>query len=83
MNAATGIESRVCLDIATRQAVGLKKYGMTLEDNPAGRVERIRHAYQEALDLSLYLKWELEKAEEESSQQEEKNNGLPNPNPHA
>lgn len=73
--AVTGIEARVCLDIATRQAVGIRKYGMTLEDNPASRVERIRHAYQESLDLSLYLKWELEKAEEESRQFEEKNNG--------
>lgn len=59
---ATGIESRVCLDIAARQAVGLRKYGLTLEDNPAGRVERILHAYQEALDLAVYLRWELEKA---------------------
>ncbi len=71
----TGIEARVCLDIATRQAVGIKKYGMTLEDNPAGRVERIRHAYQEALDLALYLRWELEKAQEEARQMEAKNNG--------
>ena len=62
----TGIESRVCLDIATRQAVGIRKYGTTLEGNPAGRVERIRHAYQEALDLALYLKWELEKSEQEA-----------------
>lgn len=71
----TGIEARVCLDIAARQALGRKKYGMTLEDNPAGRVERIRHAYQEAMDLCLYLKWELEKAEQEAEQQEGKNNG--------
>ncbi len=63
----TGIEARVCLDIATRQAVGIKKYGMTLEGNPAGRVERLRHAYQEAIDLCQYLKWELEKAEAEST----------------
>lgn len=63
MNTPTGIESRVCADIAARQAVGLKKYGMTLEDNPAGRVGRLRHAYEEALDLAVYLKWELEKAE--------------------
>lgn len=63
----TGIEARVCLDIAARQSVGIKKYGMTLEGNPAGRVERIRHAYQEALDMALYLRWELEAAEAESS----------------
>lgn len=74
-HAVTGIEARVCLDIATRQAVGRKKYGMTLEDNPAGRVERIRHAYQEALDFALYLRWELEAAEREARQMEAKNNG--------
>lgn len=73
--AVTGIESRVCLDIAARQAVGLRKYGMTLEGNPAGRVERIRHAYEESLDQSVYLRWELEKAEEEARQLEAKNNG--------
>lgn len=63
MTPATGIESRVCADIAARQAVGIRKYGMTLEGNPAGRVERLRHAYEEALDLAVYLRWELEKAE--------------------
>lgn len=60
---ATGIESRVCLDIAARQAVGVRKYGCTLADNPAGRAERIRHAYEEALDLAVYLRWELDRAE--------------------
>lgn len=62
---ATGIEARVCADIAARQARGLHKYGTTLEANPAGRVERIRHAYEEALDLAVYLRWELERAEAE------------------
>lgn len=60
---ATGIEARVCADIAARQAVGVRKYGGTLADNQAGRVERIRHAYEEALDLAVYLRWELDKAE--------------------
>lgn len=61
----TGIEAQVCRDIAARQAVGLKKYGITIADNPAGRVERIRHAYEEACDLCVYLRWELSKAEGE------------------
>lgn len=60
---ATGIESLVCLDIAKRQQRGIDKYRMTLEGNPAQQKERIRHAYEEALDLAVYLKWELEKAE--------------------
>lgn len=63
---ASGVEARVCEDIRQRQLVGIAKYRTTLEDNPAGRVERIRHAYEEALDLAVYLKWELEKAEEEA-----------------
>lgn len=60
---ATGIEALVCADIAARQAVGVRKYGGTLADNPAGRAERIRHAYEEALDLAVYLRWELDRAE--------------------
>jgi len=28
-----------------------------------GRAERIRHAYEEALDLAVYLRWELDRAE--------------------
>jgi hypothetical protein len=63
---ASGVEARVCEDIRQRQLMGIAKYKTTLEDNPAGRVERIRHAYEEALDLAVYLKWELEKAEEEA-----------------
>ena len=59
---ATGVEAQVCADIAARQRVGIAKYGTTLEGNPAGRVERIRHAYEEALDLPIYLRWELDKA---------------------
>ncbi len=62
MTPATGVESRVCALIASRQAVGVAKYGTTLEANPAGRVERIRHALEEACDLAAYLQWELDKA---------------------
>ena len=60
---ATVVEARVCADIAARQAVGVRKYGVTLAYNPAGRAERIRHAYEEALDLAAYLRWELDRAE--------------------
>ena len=63
MSEPTGIESRVCADIALRQSIGIKKYGITLEENTDGRAARIRHAYEEALDLAIYLKWELEKAD--------------------
>lgn len=58
--AVTGIEAMVCEDIAARQQMGIKKYGTTLADNPAAHVERLQHAYEEALDLANYLKWAIE-----------------------
>lgn len=53
---ATGIESLVCQDIVARQKMGIAKYGMTVQDNPAPPKEWIRHAYEEALDLAVYLR---------------------------
>jgi len=64
---ATGVEARVCALIAARQSMGIAKYGGPLERNPAGRVERIRHALEEACDLAAYLQWELDKAITEES----------------
>ena len=63
---ATVVEARLCGLIAKRQGVGIAKYGRTRESNPAGRVERLRHALEEACDLAAYLQWELEKAIAES-----------------
>ena len=58
MNEPTGIEARVCEDIAARQQVGLAKYGVSVEDSPD---DMLRHAYEEALDLSVYLRAEWER----------------------
>lgn len=52
----TGTEARVCADIAERQALGRSKYGTTVEENPLPLADWIRHAYEEALDLAIYLK---------------------------
>ena len=59
----TGTEADVCADIAARQRLGIAKYGTTLRDNPLTRRQRIQHAYEEALDLAVYLKRELESIE--------------------
>jgi len=56
MNEPTGIESQVCADIAARQQLGIRKYGCTVEGNPLPLVEWLEHAYQESLDLPIYLK---------------------------
>jgi hypothetical protein len=54
--AAQGIEAQVCLDIENRQRMGIVKYGTTVADNPLSLSEWLEHAYQEALDMAIYLK---------------------------
>ena len=63
----SGIEAQVCDDIARRQKMGVKKYGTTLADNPAGEIERLQHAYEETLDLANYLKWQILSKQDEMS----------------
>jgi hypothetical protein len=58
-----GTESRVCDDIAERQALGINKYSKTVEQNPASLKEWLQHAYEEALDLAIYLKRAIERME--------------------
>lgn len=57
--AVDDVVGRMRADIARRQAYGRKKYPSDLIDNPAPFRERIDHAYQEALDLAVYLTWAL------------------------
>lgn len=52
----TGIEAEVCADIASRQAKGIAKYGVTVADNPLSLREWLQHAYEETLDQAIYLK---------------------------
>jgi hypothetical protein len=51
-----GTELQVCQDIALRQQLGIAKYGTTVADNPLSRRQWLQHAYEEALDLAVYLK---------------------------
>lgn len=53
---ATGIEALVCADIAKRQRVGMNKYGTTVADNPLELRQWLNHAYEECLDMAVYLK---------------------------
>ena len=54
----TGIEAMVCADIARRQRGGIKKYGCTVAESPD---DMLKHAYEEALDLAVYLRAEMER----------------------
>lgn len=60
MNDATGIEAKVCADIGARQQLGIAKYGTTVQDNPLPLRQWVNHAYEEALDLAIYLRRVME-----------------------
>ena len=49
-------EQEVIKDILSRQALGVKKYGTTLANNPLELREWLEHQYQELLDAALYCK---------------------------
>lgn len=52
----SGTEQQVCRDIAERQRIGIAKYGTTVAGNPLQAREWLQHAYEEALDLAIYLR---------------------------
>lgn len=56
MIAPTGTEAAVCADIAARQQRGIAKYGTTVRSNPLPLRSWLQHAYEEALDMAIYLK---------------------------
>jgi len=49
-------ETLVIQDIQHRQAMGVKKYGTTVAQNPLTHQQWLVHAYEEALDMAIYLK---------------------------
>lgn len=57
---ATGTEARVIVDIVRRQQMGIAKYGTTVETNPLALKQWLNHAYEETLDLAIYLKRAME-----------------------
>lgn len=59
----SGVEARLCLEIAQRQARGIAKYGTTLEDNPALLIERVQHLKEELLDAANYSQWIIDRLE--------------------
>ena len=49
-------EQEVCKNILDRQQLGIAKYGRTVAGNPLTERQWIQHAYEEALDMAIYLK---------------------------
>lgn len=43
-------------DLLAREEKGFKEYGTTMDRSDLSEIEWLQHAYEEALDLSIYLK---------------------------
>jgi len=52
----TNIVNAVKEDLDKRAALGLKKYGVSLDRTDLTETDWIQHAYEEALDLACYLR---------------------------
>lgn len=63
----TGIEALVCHDITQRQQLGIEKYGTTVADNPLTHVEWLQHAYEECLDMAVYLRRAIDQHHKENT----------------
>jgi len=51
----TSIEDNVCSKIQERKALGLEKYGTTMERTDLSIDEWLTHAQEESMDFSIYL----------------------------
>lgn len=52
----SGVEAELCALIASRQRLGIVKYGKTVADNPLALRDWLQHALEEVLDQAVYLK---------------------------
>ena len=64
-----GVEAEVCADIARRQVFGKNKYGTTVAENPLSLRAWLHHAYEETLDLSVYLRRCIEEIDAQQARQ--------------
>lgn len=53
---ASDLLNEVIMDMIMREKKGLSQYNHTMDRNDLSQKEWIQHAYEEALDLALYLK---------------------------
>lgn len=61
----SGTESRVCMDIQSRQEKGFFKYGVTVADNPLSLRDWLQHQYEELLDAAIYCRRAIEELDKE------------------
>ena len=62
MKPPSAILQIVIAELKVREECGLNKYGTTMDRKDLTTKQWLQHAYEEALDLSLYLKKLIEES---------------------
>jgi hypothetical protein len=65
--AVSGTEAAICKDIASRQQVGIKKYGTTVRANNLSLRQWLQHSYEEKLDDIVYMRRAIEEIDAEEA----------------
>ena len=60
----SSIEENVCFKILKRSEIGKEKYGVTMERQDLNRLQWLKHAQEEAMDLAVYLQKLIELEEQ-------------------
>ena len=60
----SSIEENVCFKILKRSEIGKEKYGVTMERQDLNRLEWLKHAQEEAMDVAVYLEKLIELEEQ-------------------
>jgi hypothetical protein len=50
------IYQQIIADLEKREAMGIQKYGTSVDDASLTQEQWMQHAYEEALDFAVYLK---------------------------
>lgn len=66
-----GVEARICKQIADRAKMGLKKYGVTVADNPLPLREWLEHQKMELLDAAIYVQRAIDDIDEKAGGEKE------------
>ena len=63
----SSIEYKVCTKITQRAQVGKEKYGTTMDRKDLTKLQWLKHAQEEAMDLAVYLEKLIQELEEEEN----------------
>ena len=51
----SSVENKVCIKMLDRAEVGKSKYNTTMERTDLSKLDWLKHAQEEAMDLAIYL----------------------------